>query len=84
MEARIIGIHDISRVEVSNIYCILFDVYFSIFLDIPAIPAQDLTDTIKCGFLEKKQRKGMAPHSHPIIDSLTDSIDTSFTILDYI
>lgn len=54
------------------------------FLDIPAIPAQDLTDTIKCGFLEKKQRKGMAPHSHPIIDSLTDSIDTSFTILDYI
>lgn len=26
--------------------------------NIPAIPAQDLTDTIKCGFLEKKQRKG--------------------------
>lgn len=50
---------------------------FLYFLDIPALPAQDLTDTTKCGFLEKKQRKGMAPHSHQIINSLTDNRDTS-------
>ncbi|XP_062621485.1 src kinase-associated phosphoprotein 2-like [Saccostrea cucullata] len=33
--------------------------------NIPAIPAQDLTDTFKCGFLDKKQKKGKLLFSGP-------------------
>ena len=43
------------------IYTVIFHITMNMrrfFSGIPAIPAQELTDTIKCGFLEKRQRKG--------------------------